>query len=165
MNGVISHINISRGGIPKLPIAEGVLTPLGFEGDGHAHPQIHGGPENAVLLITQEGIDELIARGYSLYPGALGENLTTRGLDRRYLRLGQQLRAGPAAWIEITRVRVPCATLDVYGPTLKSEMYDPQVKAGDPSSPRWGLSGFYARVLQPGIVRTDDIISIAATLA
>jgi MOSC domain-containing protein YiiM len=165
LNGIITHINISRGGIPKLPIAHGVLTPLGIEGDGHAHPQIHGGPEKALLIVTQEGIDELIARGYQLYPGALGENLTTRGLDRRLLRIGQQLRAGPAAWIEITRVRVPCATLDVYDPTLKNEMYDKLVKAGDPSSPRWGLSGFYARVLQPGIIRPQDIIQIAATLA
>ena len=147
-----------------MPVAEAFLGPLGITGDSHAHPQIHGGPDKAVLLITSEGIAELMERGYALYPGALGENLTTRGLDRRALRLGQQLRAGSAV-IAITRMRVPCQTLDVYGPTLKNEMYDAQVKAGDPSSPRWGLSGFYARVLQPGMVRTDDIISVMATSA
>lgn len=141
-----------------------MLDTLGLAGDSHAHPQIHGGPQKAVLLVTSEGIEELRARGYPLYFGALGENLTTRGLDRRQLRLGQQLRAG-SAMIEITRVRVPCASLDVYGPTLKNEMYDAQVKTGNPVSPRWGLSGFYARVLEPGLVRTDDIISVVATLA
>ena len=87
MTGTIIQINISRGGVPKRPIPEGVITPLGLEGDLCAHPEIHGGPRQAVLLIAAETVDELIARGYPLYYGALGENLTTRGLDRRQLRL------------------------------------------------------------------------------
>ena len=99
-----------------------------------------------------------------MFYGALGENLTTRGLDRRQLRIGQQLRVG-GALIELTKIRVPCASLDVYGPELKKEIYDARVKAGDPQSPRWGMSGFYARVLQPGYVRPDDIIALVATLA
>ena len=102
-------------------------------------------------------MDDLKARGYPVFYGALGENLTTRGLDRRHLRIGDQLRAG-GALLEITKVRGPCASLDIYGESLKQEIYDEQVKAGDPTSPRWGMSGFYARVLQPGAVRPDDII-------
>src|SRR5689334_20774644 len=102
MTGTITQVSISRGGLPKFPIAEGRLELLGIEGDLHAHPQIHGGPHQAVLIVTQEGIDELKARGYPLYPGAMGENLTTLGLDRRYLRIGQQLRAGSAI-VEITK--------------------------------------------------------------
>ena len=159
VQGTILQVNVSRGGIPKLPIAEGMVGPLGIEGDLHAHPNIHGGPDKAVLIITVEGIEELIARGYPLYPGALGENLTTRGLERRLLRIGQQIRAG-SAMLEITRLRVPCSTLDVYGASLKSE-----IRAGAESSSSWGLSGFYARVLSPGRVRPDDIISVVATLA
>ena len=122
MNGTIVQVSISRGGLPKLAIAEGRVGPLGIEGDLHAHPQIHGGPDKAVLLITIEGVDELIARGYPLYPGAMGENLTTRGLDRRQLRLGQHLRAGSSI-LEITRLRGPCTALDVYGESLKQEVY------------------------------------------
>ena len=164
MTGQIIQINISRGGIPKRPISEGVITPLGLEGDQCAHPEIHGGPKQAVLLIAAEVVDELLARGYPVYYGALGENLTTRGLDHRQLRIGQQLRAG-GALLEITKVRGPCSTLDVYGPTIQREIYDKKVKAGDHTSPRWGMSGFYARVLQPGPVRIEDIISVEATLA
>jgi len=160
----ILQINISRGGVPKRAITEAVITPLGLDGDSWAHSHIHGGPKQAVLLITAESIDELIARGYPLYPGALGENLTTRGLDRRQLRIGQRLRAG-AALVELTKVRVPCDTLDVYGPTIKQEIYDKRVKAGDAESPRWGLSGFYASVIEPGVVRVNDIITVEATLA
>ena len=83
MTGSIVQINISRGGMPKLPIPEGYVTPLGIEGDLHARPHIHGGPRQALLLICSEVIDQLIAEGYPLYYGALGENLTTRGIDRR----------------------------------------------------------------------------------
>ena len=85
-----------------------------------------------MLLITSEGIDELIAQGFSLFPGALGENLTTAGLDRRLMRPGQRYRAGEV-FLELTRLRGPCAALDVYGPGLQKAIYDPQVKAGDPS--------------------------------
>ena len=77
-SGCVQQINISKGGIPKRPIAEAVVTPLGIEGDLHAHPEIHGGPRQALLLISSEGIDELVKDGFPLYPGALGENITTR---------------------------------------------------------------------------------------
>jgi MOSC domain-containing protein YiiM len=162
--GSIVQVNTSPGGIPKRPISSGMLTPLGLAGDNCAHPEIHGGEKQAVLLITSETIDDLKARGYPVFYGALGENLTTRGLDRRQLRIGQQLRAG-GALLEITKVRGPCASLDIYGPAIKQEIYDIQVNGGDATSPRWGMSGFYARVLQPGPVRPDDIIVIMSTLA
>ena len=79
------------------------------------------------------------------------------------MRLGQRLRAG-GALLELTKVRVPCATLDVYGPAIKQEIYDRRVKAGDPTSPRWGMSGFYASVIEPGPVRVDDIIMVETAL-
>ncbi len=164
MTGSIVQVNVSPGGIPKWPIAAGMLTPLGLAGDNCAHPAIHGGLQKAVLLIMSEVIEDLKTRGYPLFYGALGENLTTRGLDRRQLRIGQQLRVG-GALIEITKVRGPCGSLDIYGPSIKQEIYDQQVKEGDPTSPRWGMSGFYARVLQPGPARRDDIIVTMAMSA
>ena len=164
MQGSIVQINISPGGLPKRPIPEGFIDVLGVTGDLHAHPQFHGGPQRAVLIIASAVTEELKARGYPLFYGALGENLTTRGLERRELRIGDQIRAG-AALLEITRLRVPCAQLDVYGESLKSEIWDKQVKAGDYSSPRWGMSGFYCSVLRPGFVRPGDIITVVAKLA
>ena len=161
--GVIVQVNVSLGGLPKRPIAAGMITTLGLAGDACAHPAIHGGLRQAVLLIAAETIDELKARGYPVYYGALGENLTTRGLDRRQLRVGQQLRAG-AAVLEITKVRGPCAALDVYGPAIKEEIYDARVQADDATTPRWGMSGFYARVVEPGPVRPDDAVLILTAL-
>jgi MOSC domain-containing protein YiiM len=159
VTGSIVQINISPGGVPKRPIAEAEVTPEGIRGDSWAHPEIHGGPNQAVLLITSEGIGQLIAQGYPVFPGALGENLTTLGLDRRRMRIGQRYRVGDVM-LEITKMRSPCGTLDVYGPSIKHAVYDAQVKAGDVSSPRWGLAGFYARVLRGGMVRPKDIIEL-----
>jgi MOSC domain-containing protein YiiM len=154
----ILQINVSPGGVPKRPIPNGIVTPLGITGDGHAHPQIHGGPRKAILLITSEGLDELKEQGFALYRGALGENLTTHGLNRRSVRVGQRYRIGEIL-VEITKVRAPCETLNAY-PGIQKAIYDPDVKAGNPASPLWGLSGFYASVLQPGAIRPGDPIQL-----
>jgi MOSC domain-containing protein YiiM len=159
MTGSIIQINISPGGIPKRPIPEATVTAEGILGDRWAHSDIHGGPGQALLLITSEGIEELIAQGFPLFYGALGENLTIAGLDRCQMRVGQRYRVGEV-FVELTKLRGPCTALDVYGPALKQAIYDAQVKSGDPSTPRWGLSGFYARVLKTGTLRPQDIIEL-----
>ena len=164
MTGTIVQISISRGGIPKRPVSEAILTPLGIEGDAHAHPEIHGSPAQSVLLMTAEAIDELTARGYPIYYGAMGENLTTRGLDRRLLRAGQKFRVGSGV-IELTKVRAPCPQQNVYGASIQAEVYDARVKAGDVSSPRWAMSGFYASVIRTGVIRANDIITLESELA
>ena len=158
MTGTVLQINVSQGGIPKCEIPSGELTPAGVTGDAWRY-RFHGGPKQAVLLITLEGMQELVAQGFPLYPGALGENLTTRGLDRRALRFGQRLRVGTAT-IQLTKMRQPCATLDVYGPGIQAAMYDARVVKGDPASPLWGLSGFYASVVELGTVRPGDTITV-----
>jgi MOSC domain-containing protein YiiM len=155
----ILQINVSRGGVPKRSIPTGDVTALGIAGDVQAHPECHGGLQQALLLITSEGVEELTALGFPLYPGALGENLTTLGLDRRGLRIGQRYRVG-ATIIELTKVREPCSQLNPYGPGIQKAVYDVQVQAGDPQSPRWGLSGFYASVIQPGTIRPGDPITL-----
>jgi len=162
--GTIIQINVSFGGMPKRPIAVGAIGPLGIEGDSHHHPEIHGGLRKAVLIIASEVVDELTARGYPLFYGALGENLTTRGLALRDIRIGDQIRAGTAL-LEVTQPRGPCRQLDVYGPTLKEELSDDRVRGGDYTSPRWGMSGFYTRVLLPGQVQPEDPITVVAKLA
>src|SRR5882724_12067454 len=159
MTGSVVQVSTSRGGVPKLAIEEGVITPLGIEGDSHAHPHIHGGPLQAVLVISAEGIDDLATLGFPLGYGSLGENITTRGLDRRFWRTGQRWRVGSAV-IEFTKLRRPCDTLSVYGPGIQKAVYDAQVQAGDSLSPRWAMGGFYASVIQPGVVRPGDPISL-----
>jgi len=159
VTGIVVQVNVSRGGLPKLAIPSGELMENGIAGD-HWRYRFHGGRRKAVLLVTIEGIDELVSQGFPLFAGALGENLTTRGLPRRDLRLRQRLSVGDAE-IELTSIRTPCSTLDVYGPGIQAAMYDARVQAGDPDSPRWGLSGFYASVVRPGQARAGDLITLA----
>jgi MOSC domain-containing protein YiiM len=158
VTGAVVQVSVSQGGIPKLAIRSAELTEFGSAGDAWRHP-FHGGRRKAILLITIEGIDELISQGFPLFAGALGENLATRGLDRRMLRIGQRFRVGGAE-IELTQIRTPCATLDVYGFGMQAAIYDARVQDGDPGSERWGLSGVYASVVQPGAVRAGDTIAL-----
>src|SRR5450759_4707638 len=123
MQGAIVQVNSSPGGLPKRVIAEGWITPLGIEGDLQAHPNIHGGPLKAILMIASEVVDALVARGYPLFYGAMGENLTTRGIDIREIRIGDQYRVGGAT-LEITQPRAPCSALDAYDESLKLEVYN-----------------------------------------
>ena len=78
VEGTILQVNISLGGLPKRAIPQGVIQSSGIVGDRHAHPDIHGGERKAILIIASEVVDELKSRGYPLFYGALGENLTTR---------------------------------------------------------------------------------------
>jgi MOSC domain-containing protein YiiM len=163
-HGTIVQVSISPGGLPKRAVPGGFVATLGVEGDGHFHPGIHGGPRKAILLIAAEVVEELHQRGYPVFFGAMGENFTTRGIDVRNLRIGDRIRAG-GAMLEITQPRGPCTALDIYGPTIKQEIYDQRVKALDHTSPRWGMSGFYASVVQPGPACPGDIITVVSQLA
>ena len=163
MRGTILQVNVSRGGIPKRPVAEAWIRASGLDGDSWAMPQIHGKPNQKVLIITAESIAEVNALEYSLFPGALGENLTVEGLDRAALRAGQRFRAGDAV-IELTKLRTPCATLNVYGRGVQAHLMDSAARAGDTTSPTWARSGFYARVIEEGIVRPGDIIALDASV-
>jgi MOSC domain-containing protein YiiM len=75
------------------------------------------------------------------------------------MRIGQRYRVGQVM-LEIMKMRSPCVTLNVYGPSIQQAIYDALVKASDASTPRWGLAGFYARVLRSGFIYPKDIIEL-----
>lgn len=161
MEGRILRINTApQGGLPKRPVDDARIEALGIVGDAQKHPEFHGGPRQALLLIASELIDSLAAEGFGVYYGALGENITTAGLDHREWRAGQRYRLGGDVVVEFTKPRQPCHQLDPYGPGIQRHLYDLQVKRGDPSSPHWAAGGFYCSVITPGSIRTGDTISL-----
>ncbi len=159
LSGTILQISVSRGGIPKRAVPRAVVTPLGIDIDTHSDPHAHRDPEQAILLVSSENIDRLRTTGWPLFYGALGENLTTKDIDFRLVRLGQRFLAGETI-LEISAICPPSRALDVYGPGFEEAIFDDRAKQGHPSSEKWGLSGFYARVSQAGTIRTNDIITL-----
>jgi MOSC domain-containing protein YiiM len=145
-----------------------MISSVGLEGDSFAHPQYHGGPKQRVLIICADVMDDLAAAGFPVFYGALGENLTVRGVAASDFRIGQTWRAGDAI-LELTKIRVPCATLDVYrhadGRNIQPEIYDDRVKQGDLTSPLWAHSGIYASVTHPGRVSPGAPFELLSDLA
>jgi MOSC domain-containing protein YiiM len=164
--GILKQINRSPGGLPKRAVAGPVMmSEVSVEGDHWRNLIFHGGPRKAVLMASAEFIDDLAARGFPVFYGALGENLTVSGLDPHMWRTGQRYRVGREASIELTTLRTPCHNLDVYGPAIKSELYDLQCKAGDIRSPHWAHGGFYARVIRPGMIEAGDAVILESDIA
>lgn len=167
MRGIIEQVSLSRGGVPKWAVDEAWIGPHGLDGDEHRYTTHHGGPRKAVLLLSAGVLADLRAEGFEVSAGSLGENLTVSGLDFSKLRPRMRFRAGSAI-LELTQIRQPCATLDVYnrdGSRIQGSIYDTRAKAGDTSSEYWAKSGFYTSVVQPGSVRPGDILELLDAVA
>jgi MOSC domain-containing protein YiiM len=166
VHGILKQINRSNGGLPKRIIHGPVmLSEISVEGDRCRNLKYHGGPKQAVLMASAEFIDDLAARGFPVFYGAIGENVTVSGLDPHMWRAGQRYRIGQQATIELTKLRTPCVNLDVYGPAIKLELFDSLCKAGDIASPHWAHGGIYARVVRPGMIQAGDAVVLESDIA
>jgi MOSC domain-containing protein YiiM len=106
---------------PNLAVVR-LLAGLGVEDDAHMGATVKHRSRVArdpsqpnlrqVHLIQSELHDELRAAGFSVDPGQMGENVTTRGLDLLALPTGTRLRLGDLAIVEVTGLRSPCFHLN-----------------------------------------------------
>lgn len=147
---ILAQINISPGGMPKLPVASARVTIHGVEGDWQRNRKYHGGPDRAICIFSEELYAELRQEGIDLKNGRVGENFTLRGIDLRKLKRGDRLRIG-ACVIEITDVRVPCRNLNQWHPDLLYRIT--------------GRSGWLARVIEEGSVRQGDFVALLTARA
>src|SRR3979409_290592 len=92
--GRVHSINVSNGGVPKLPIAEALIGPSGVAGDKHSDNDNHGGLDRALCLFSLERISKLQAEGHPIVPGAIGENITIQGVDWAMLAPGSRIHLG-----------------------------------------------------------------------
>ena len=146
------QINISPGGVPKLPVASARVTANGLEGDGHRDLEHHGGPERALCLFSLEQIRALQVEGHTVTPGAIGENLTLEGLDWERVQPGAMLELGERVRIEITRYTSPC--FNIKSRFLGGDF----ARVSQKLHPGW--SRVYAKVLQPGIISQGDPVRL-----
>ena len=152
--GVIVQLSVSPGGLPKRPVPDARIGYLGLEGDAHRAHEHHGGPDRAVCLFPIEAIHRLAAEGHTVVAGALGENVTTEGLDWAAIVPGVQLRLGERVVLEITKYTSPCFNL---APLFQSRNFG---RVSQKRHPGW--SRVYARVLAEGHVRPGDVIRLVS---
>lgn len=144
-------LQISNGGVPKLPVKTAVVTPLGLQGDAQREKKFHGGPERALCLYAMEILERLRAEGHPIVPGGAGENITVGGLDWREVVPGRRFRLGDEVIIEIASYTTPCLNIAACFAdgdfTRISQKLHP------------GQSRVYARVLQTGELCVGDAVA------
>lgn len=122
----------------------------GFQGDQVADTRHHGGPDKAVNVYALEHYVLWNVRlGRTLEIPAFGENLTITGLLEADVCIGDTFRVGSSV-LQVSQPRVPC--------------FKPAALHGQPELTVWmleaGLTGWYFRVLQPGMVAPHDDITL-----
>lgn len=154
MTGIIHSINISNGGVPKLPIDQGEVTVSGLKGDRCATPGIHGGPTQALSLLGLGVIEKLAAEGHPIAPGTTGENITISGLDWPALEPGMRLRLGNEVLIGLTSYASPCKTIagsfTEGNVSWLNQRFHP------------GQSRLYSEVLEGGVIAVGDTVRVEA---
>lgn len=152
--GRVVQVNVSRGGVPKLPVEGTMVRTLGLDGDGHTEPEpMHGGPDKAVSLYSIEAIGRVAADGHRAFPGAFGENLTLEGIEMDRLAAGDRLVIGAGGLaIELTSNASPCTTLQHWFSDGRFARISQKVH---PEDARW-----YARVMTEGPVSPGDDVEV-----
>ncbi|MBK7124563.1 MAG: MOSC domain-containing protein [Dehalococcoidia bacterium] len=152
MLGSIVQVNVSRGGVPKLPVLEALVGETGIDGDEVAHPEVHGGPERALCLFALERIEALAAEGHPIAAGTAGENVTIRGIDWDSVLPGSRLRLGPDVLVEVTRFTTPCTTIRGSFRDRDSNRIHHNLHPG------WSRA--YAMVIHGGTLRPGDTVEL-----
>jgi MOSC domain-containing protein YiiM len=138
-----------------------LLKGIGVSGDAHAgvtvkhRSRVRADPTQPNLrqvhLLHSELLDSL-----DIPHGALGENVTTFGLDILGLSVGTLLRLGDEAVVEVTGLRNPCVQIEAYRPGLLKQM----VASVDGEVVR--RAGIMGVVITGGSVRPGDAIAVTA---
>ena len=152
----------SKTTIPSITLVAG----LGVEGDAHAGGTVRHRSRVAkdptqpnlrqVHLVMAETLAALADDGFDVAPGAIGENITTAGLDLFALPTGALLRLGTDALVAVTGLRNPCRQLDGLVPGLMAALLD-----RDASGQLVRKAGVMAVVVQGGVVDAGASIALA----
>ena len=142
-----------------------LIAGLGVAGDAHAggtvrhRSRVAADPTQPNLrqvhLMHGELHDELRAAGFDVAPGAMGENITTRGVDLLSLPTGTLLRIGETAIVALTGLRNPCRQLDGLLPGLSSAVLE-----RSPNGDLIRKAGAMGIVVLGGHVETGDLIQV-----
>lgn len=143
-------------GLPKRAVPSLQISSEGAEGDYNRYraKQLGGDPDQAILVVTEEVLEQLNREGWPVAPGDLGENLTLGGIAEACLVPGAKLTIGGVR-LEVTKPCEPCTelhSLPYVGKARGSEFVKTMVDR----------RGWYARVLAPGVVAVDAAVQVTA---
>jgi MOSC domain-containing protein YiiM len=144
---------VQKSAIKKTPIKESYLSKLGFIDDEQADKRYHGGENKAVLffpLDTYKKIETKLNISFeydNISP--LGENLLVSDICEDDICVGDILKIGMAR-VQVTQPREPCNKLNIN--TQNKQMLKTILK--------YGYTGWYAKVLQEGIVNQSDSVEL-----
>ena len=167
MPAIVTAVSCGKGHTFSKPNALMIrlVAGLGIEGDAHLGEKvqhlyaIRKNPDapnlRQVHLMHEELFDELRAGGFNVQPGAIGENVTTRGLDLLALPTGARLRLGAEVVIEVTGLRNPCRQIDAFQPGLTAA-----VLGRDSNGRLIRKAGIMAIVIAGGEVKAGDAITV-----
>lgn len=113
----------------------------GIKGDAHA-----GSWHRQISFLSSENISKAREQGLDVTFGSFAENISTKGIDWKTLPVGQRVKLGRKAIVEITQIGKVCHN--------KCAIY---YKAGDCIMPREGV---FAKVVQEGKIQCGDDIEI-----
>jgi len=143
-----------------------LLKGLGVKGDAHMGKKVkhkflvRKDPNQPNLrqvhLMHSELFEELESKGFKkIFPGEMGENITTSGLDLLGLPQNTILAIGSSVQIRITGLRDPCDQLD----SIQEGLMQALIYKDDKGNliRKTGVMGI---VLEGGVVRTDDTIQV-----
>lgn len=141
-------------GIRKLPVEtpEITVSETNIAGDGQADLVNHGGLDKAIYCYSADNFPfwrDLIGFEGDGVHAAFGQNLTVSGIDEGTIHIGDRLRWGDVL-LEVSQPRWPCFKLDMHSgiPLLMKRLIAS------------GRSGWYLRVIEPGVAPTSGEIEI-----
>ena len=148
--GVVSRINVSSGGVPKLAIDSVDVDFGGVKGDRQGSRVHHGRPWQALCLWSTEVIDTFAAQGHPIAMGSAGENLSISGLSWADVRPGVRMRIG-SVLAEMTAWAIPCR---------HNARWFSDADFRHMSHERGPVSRIYATVVEPGRIATGDGVEL-----
>ncbi len=133
--GSVTALHIARvKGTPSDPVQSArALSGQGLEGDRSCSAD----NTRQVLVMDQETLEK-----YSLEPGIIKENITTRGLNLIDVKAGQVMFIGGEVTLEFVGPCEPCGKMDAIQPGLREKLD--------------GRRGMLAVVINGGDIKVGD---------
>lgn len=130
------------------------INEFGFVTDEQADLENHGGHDKAIHHYATDHYKDWMAEGEiptGSTPAAFGENIASFGMTEKLLCVGDTLRLGTAV-VQISQGRQPCWKVSEHTKNKKMAYLFQKT----------GRTGWYYRVLEPGVAGAGDTVTLLA---